>query len=133
MCGPPRPSSGNRIAIMHSTNNKKTSQYAICFHDRTAADAGTRAFVRFSDAGQCQRLRGRGVNLRIEKHGDLTASAQHHPLHAFQLPHGWDEREFELPERLDLGVSERGIVGRRVTVTVDGVDGWMDMGVVGYD
>jgi hypothetical protein len=46
------------------------------------------------------------------------------------------EMVFELPERLDLGVSERGIVGRQVTVVAEGgrseVLG-MGMGIVGYD
>lgn len=58
---------------------------------------------------------------------------------------GGEELEFEvtLPERLELGVSERGIVGRCVRVGVglgggggvgDGI-GVVDMGrgVVGYD
>lgn len=57
---------------------------------------------------------------------------------------GGEELEFEvtLPERLELGVSERGIVGRCVRVGV-GMDGGgvgdgigvvdMGRGVVGYD
>lgn len=42
--------------------------------------------------------------------------------------------EFELPERLDLGVSETGIVGRQVTVLVEGQSSvGVGMGIVGYD
>lgn len=40
------------------------------------------------------------------------------------------EMECELPERLDLGISDTGIVGRQVTVVADGR---MGTGVVGYD
>jgi hypothetical protein len=38
--------------------------------------------------------------------------------------------EVVLPERLDLGISETGIVGRQVTVTVEGM---MGRGIVGFD
>jgi hypothetical protein len=41
--------------------------------------------------------------------------------------------EFELPERLDLGVSDKGIVGRQVTVMVEGESVGVGMGIVGYD
>lgn len=59
------------------------------------------------------------------------------PLHQFRLQPGGkgnDEMEFELPERLDLGVSETGIVGRQVTVLVEGQSSvGVGMGIVGYD
>lgn len=42
------------------------------------------------------------------------------------------EMEFELPERLDLGVSEKGIVGRQVTVREAG-GAVLGVGVVGYN
>lgn len=70
------------------------------------------------------------------------------PLHYFRLPlmkmqgGGGEEFEVTLPETLELGVSERGIVGRCVRVGV-GLDGGgvgdgigvvdMGRGVVGYD
>lgn len=78
------------------------------------------------------------------KYGDLTAENTSPPLHYFRLPmkmqEGDGEFEVALPERLELGVSERGIVGRcvRVGVGMDGIGtgtGIVDMGrgVVGYD
>lgn len=44
--------------------------------------------------------------------------------------------EFSLPQKLDLGVSEQGIVGRKVTVVARGEGGevlQMGNGIVGYD
>lgn len=84
------------------------------------------------------------MHVRIEKYGDLTAENTSPPLHYFRLPmkmqEGDGEFEVALPERLELGVSERGIVGRcvRVGVGMDGIGtgtGIVDMGrgVVGYD
>lgn len=87
------------------------------------------------------------------RHGDLTISApglalgQIAPLYAFQLRPSssssssslekkTEEMEFSLPQRLDLGVSEQGIVGRKVTVVARGEGGevlQMGNGIVGYD
>lgn len=40
--------------------------------------------------------------------------------------------EFELPERLDLGVSEKGVVGRQLTMSeTDGTI--LGIGIVGYN
>lgn len=77
-----------------------------------------------------------GINKDNRKYGDLTSSPtlKSSPLHAFRLrpqPGASKmEMECELPERLDLGISDTGIVGRQVTVVADGR---MGMGVVGYD
>lgn len=85
------------------------------------------------------------------RHGDLTIShpglslGQIAPLHAFQLRPSSSplssgkkagEMEFSLPQKLDLGVSEQGIVGRKVTVVARGEGGevlQMGNGIVGYD
>lgn len=42
------------------------------------------------------------------------------------------EMEFELPERLDLGVSEKGVVGRQVTMREAG-GAILGVGIVGYN
>jgi hypothetical protein len=42
------------------------------------------------------------------------------------------EIEFELPERLDLGVSEKGVIGRQVTVREEG-GSILGIGIVGYN
>jgi hypothetical protein len=49
---------------------------------------------------------------------------------------GVSEMEFSLPQKLDLGVSELGIVGRKVTVVARGEGGEVlqtGNGIVGYD
>ena len=82
------------------------------------------------------------------KYGDLTVPITSPPLYDFRVPFSgtrmggnghMEEVEVTLPERLELGVSDRGIVGRLVRVSLfgDGVgeDGGVDMGrgIVGYD
>ncbi|KAF5862279.1 hypothetical protein ETB97_011892 [Aspergillus alliaceus] len=138
MCGISRPSTGNRIAVMFPTASSKSLRpYSLLFREM---DAGTKAVFRIEDADTFDVFRGcRGIDLRIERHGDLTSALRSPPLHQFRLrPCGKSrgEMEFELPERLDLGVSETGIVGRQVTVLVEGsssVGNGIGTGIVGYD
>ncbi|KAB8204355.1 hypothetical protein BDV34DRAFT_119626 [Aspergillus parasiticus] len=137
MCGIARPSTGHRIAVMFpSPNTKSMTPYSLFF--REMPDAGTKAVFRIEDASTFDVFRGcRGIDLRIERYGDLSSARMSEPLHQFRLqPYGKgnDEMEFELPERLDLGVSETGIVGRQVTVLVEGQSSvGVGMGIVGYD
>jgi hypothetical protein len=77
------------------------------------------------------------------KYGDLsmTTSASP-PLHRFRLDVAQDmahqssgsqaQLEFRLPQRLDLGVSEKGVVGRQITVRQEG-GAVLGVGVVGYN
>lgn len=67
------------------------------------------------------------------RHGDLTStdSALHQPLHSFSLDTRGQTMEFELPERLDLGISETGIVGRQVTLLSRNV--LLGTGIVGWN
>lgn len=54
------------------------------------------------------------------------------PLHSFALDTGSSNAmEFELPEKLDLGVSERGIIGRQVTLLFGNTT--LGTGIVGYN
>ena len=174
MCGPPRPSSGGRIAVLFPsspssspTQSPSINSYSILFHNHKNPDAkATKATFRVdnTDIDNLEMLRESScIDLRIEyaslhlsspfnqainrpiwiiadrnrKYGDLTSSPTFTspPLHAFRLrprlsAASKTEMECELPERLDLGVSDRGIVGRQVTVVADGR---MGMGVVGFD
>lgn len=80
--------------------------------------------------------------LHTRKYGDLSTTSQStSPLHQFRLNMSQDENyktanpmeiEFELPERLDLGVSEKGVIGRQVTVREQGGE-ILGIGVVGYN
>ncbi|KAL2847921.1 hypothetical protein BJX68DRAFT_239060 [Aspergillus pseudodeflectus] len=162
MCGIPRPSTGHRIAIMFpprhpssSTAHPATANYSLFFRESDSDSMQTTAVFRSKDTSMIDIFRAcRGIDLRIERHGDLTLtpstllSPKSQPLHQFQLqPHfstsqsksaalSSSELEFSLPERLDLGVSERGIVGRQVTVFATGQAGEvipMGNGIVGYD
>jgi hypothetical protein len=76
------------------------------------------------------------------KYGDISnTSLNNTPLHSFRLEMNQDkytrsasqtEMEFELPQRLDLGVSEKGVIGRQVTVREE--DGSiLGIGIVGYN
>ncbi|KAB8079526.1 hypothetical protein BDV29DRAFT_164579, partial [Aspergillus leporis] len=134
MCGISRPSTGNRIAVMFpSASTKSMRPYSLFFRE---IDAQTKAVFRIEDARTLDVFREcSGIDLRIERHGDLTSALMNDPLYRFRLrpcAKNHHEMEFELPERLDLGVSDKGIVGRQVTVMVEGESVGVGMGIVGY-
>ncbi|KAI9368103.1 hypothetical protein BJX61DRAFT_546861 [Aspergillus egyptiacus] len=164
MCGIPRPSTGHRIAIMFSSPDPAgtssgsptplppVQSYTLFFRE---ANSQTKAVFRINDTRTINAFcTCRGIDLRIERHGDLTVSSSssglftsgkmQQPLYRFELlpplssssGGSFGEMEFDLPERLDLGVSECGIVGRKVTVAAMGAAGeviQMGNGIVGYD
>ncbi|KAL4880138.1 hypothetical protein BJY04DRAFT_81007 [Aspergillus karnatakaensis] len=146
MCGIARPSSGHRIAIMFppppaEPTGTSHQSYSLFFQE---SESKTKAVFRIKDINTVDAFRAfQGIDLRIEQHGDLSiggSSKLKDPLFKFQLqptfPKGSEEVEFSLPEKLDLGVSEQGIVGRQVTVVGRGATGevvQMGNGIVGYD
>ncbi|KAL4934332.1 uncharacterized protein BDV17DRAFT_5194 [Aspergillus undulatus] len=164
MCGPSRPSTGHRIAIMFSSpipslSSSRSSipssspepgaaspaieSYSLSFQD---AEQRTKAVFRSknTDITAAGLFRDwRGIELRIERHGDLTQATTVRPLHQFQLvppvsvsTKSNEDMEFSLPERLDLNVSDKGIVGRQVTVVARGETGevlQLGNGIVGFD
>ncbi|KAJ6191184.1 hypothetical protein N7519_001205 [Penicillium mononematosum] len=124
-----------------SSSTASISSYSLFFRDTDASK--TRAIFRTEDAETYHALRGCGnVDMRIEKFGDLSSTSQSTtPLHQFRLNMKQDknhstanstEIEFELPERLDLGVSEKGVIGRQVTVREQG-GSILGIGIVGYN
>ncbi|KAL4798999.1 hypothetical protein BDV19DRAFT_385676 [Aspergillus venezuelensis] len=171
MCGPSRPATGHRIAIMFLSPSTSRSAspsslssspasspeleaasptkeaYSLSFQEAEQDSAGTKAVFRAKDAnntGNGPFGEWRGIEMRIERHGDLTlTNTGMKPLHQFQLHPSSssskrfrDEMEFSLPDRLDLNVSEKGIVGRQVTVVARGERGevlQMGNGIVGFD
>ncbi|KAL1998118.1 hypothetical protein VTN02DRAFT_6824 [Thermoascus thermophilus] len=138
---PPQPAEGGASSSSSSSSSSSAiSPYTLLFHNpetttTTAAgpSAGTRATLRFHDADTLAAFRNcRRVDLRIERHGDLTATTPAQPLHSFALDTGSSTAmEFELPEKLDLDVSERGIIGRRITLRSR--DTTLGTGIVGYN
>ncbi|KAJ5207910.1 hypothetical protein N7449_002289 [Penicillium cf. viridicatum] len=135
------PASVSSFASSSSTGSM--SSYSLFFRDTDATTPKTKAIFRTEDAETYHALRGcRNVDMRIEKYGDLSTTSQSiSPLHQFYLNMEQDknyrtanpmEIEFELPERLDLGVSEKGVIGRQVTVREQGGE-ILGIGVVGYN
>ncbi|KAF4762028.1 hypothetical protein N7455_003280 [Penicillium solitum] len=135
------PASVSSFASSSSTGSM--SSYSLFFRETDATTPKTKAIFRTEDAETYHALRGcRNVNMRIEKYGDLSTTSQStSPLHQFRLNMAQDkdyksanpmEIEFELPERLDLGVSEKGVIGRQVTVREQGGE-ILGIGVVGYN
>ncbi|KAJ5407216.1 hypothetical protein N7465_008500 [Penicillium sp. CMV-2018d] len=135
------PASVSSFASSSSTGSM--SSYSLFFRDTDATTPKTTAIFRTEDAETYHALRGcRNVDMRIEKYGDLSTTSQStSPLHHFRLNMAQDknyktanpmEIEFELPERLDLGVSEKGVIGRQVTVREQGGE-ILGIGVVGYN
>ncbi|PWY92003.1 hypothetical protein BO70DRAFT_326797 [Aspergillus heteromorphus CBS 117.55] len=150
MCGPSRSSTGNLIAIIFpsppssslSSSSPNTS-YALSFEDTEHPNSKTKATFRIPDMKTLAAFQASmAVEVRIERHGDLTSQSTLPPLYHFRIPapgttgkqkqtgSGCEGGEFEvfLPERLELGISERGIVGRQVGVVLEGVDVDVDMG-----
>ncbi|KAJ6137399.1 hypothetical protein N7471_003885 [Penicillium samsonianum] len=126
-----------------SSSTASMSSYSLFFRDTDETTPKTRAIFRTEDAETYHALRAcRDVDMRIEKFGDLSTTSQStSPLHQFHLNMQQDknlktanptEIEFELPERLDLGVSEKGVIGRQVTVREQG-GSILGIGVVGYN
>ncbi|KAJ6104912.1 hypothetical protein N7486_003601 [Penicillium sp. IBT 16267x] len=127
-------------SVSSSASTSSMSSYSLFFRDPEADSRKTKAIFQIEDAQTYHALRAcRQVNMRIEKYGDLsTNKASSAPLHQFQLDFTKNARgfqtnmEFELPERLDLGVSEKGVVGRQLTMSeTDGTI--LGIGIVGYN
>ncbi|KAK9851948.1 hypothetical protein MYU51_008849 [Penicillium brevicompactum] len=114
------------------------SSYSLFFRDAERANR-TKVVLQTSDTDTYHALRDFGqVDVRIEKYGDISNTSQSlSPLYEFKLHMERDmgstrsQMEFEIPEKLDLGVSETGVIGRQVTVREGG--SILGIGVVGYN
>ncbi|KAJ5624943.1 hypothetical protein N7510_001252 [Penicillium lagena] len=140
------PSSPNSVVSSASTSSSTSyiSSYSLFFRDTDRVRQTTKAIFQTNDANTYNALRGcKYLDMRIEKYGDLSmATSASPPLHHFRLDVAQDEAhqspnsqaqlEFKLPQWLDLGVSEKGVVGRQVTVREEG-GAVLGVGVVGYN
>ncbi|CAI7641391.1 unnamed protein product [Penicillium bialowiezense] len=121
-----------------SSSTASMSSYSLFFRDAERANR-TKVVLQTNDTETYNALRDYGqVDVRIEKYGDISNTSQAlAPLHEFRLNMNHDtgsthsQMEFELPEKLDLGVSETGVIGRQVTVREGG--SILGIGVVGYN
>ncbi|KAL6238999.1 hypothetical protein BDW75DRAFT_236945 [Aspergillus navahoensis] len=149
----PSPSSPPSPSPCPSPSRSPSESYSLIFQQPTSENPEhTKAVFQIKDSSTINAFRScQAIDLRIERHGDLTLSSSiHMPLHQFQLrpsvsfpaeqelgaSRNENEFEFNLPERLDLNVSERGIIGRQVTVVARGGNGEvlrMGRGIVGFD
>ncbi|KAJ5082717.1 hypothetical protein N7532_011760 [Penicillium argentinense] len=130
------------ISQSTSSSTSSLSSYSLFFRD--TSDRKTKAVFRIEDLETYQALNScDSLDIRIEKYGDLsTSSSSIAPLHQFLLDlsqnkhlkpdHQPTEMEFDLPEQLDLGVSEKGVVGRQVTVR-ESQGSILGIGIVGYN
>ncbi|KAL4740489.1 hypothetical protein BDV11DRAFT_169099 [Aspergillus similis] len=149
----PSPSLSPSLSRSPSPSDSDSESYSLFFRQPTSeSPEHTSAVFQIKDSSTINTFRScQAIDLRIERHGDLTLSSSiHPPLHQFQLRPSLsspsqvelgingngNEIKFSLPERLDLNVSERGIVGRQVTVVARGGNGEvlrMGRGIVGFD
>ncbi|KAK9365611.1 hypothetical protein V1509DRAFT_370576 [Lipomyces kononenkoae] len=153
MCGniPSRASDGGLIAVIHplkesasslSSSEENMNEFKILFNNRDNPHR-TNAIFLVSDKSTRRALQiNPFFNLRIEKSGDLSAATEAssaEPLYSFKLNATQiDNQEFELPLKLDLGISATGIVGRLVRVVTSGKkqereDHVLGMGVIGWN
>ncbi|KAJ9195983.1 hypothetical protein DTO164E3_6521 [Paecilomyces variotii] len=118
-----------------SSASPTLNPYTLFFHNtQTANDViRTRAVFRFDDPSTLKALQNcKNVDLRIERYGDLTSTMSTRPLHSFTLDtSGSREMQFDLPEKLDLDISDSGILGRQVTLLSQ--NSMLGTGIVGYN
>ncbi|KAJ5901758.1 hypothetical protein N7495_002286 [Penicillium taxi] len=130
-------------SVTSTTSSTSMSSYTLFFRDPDADGHKTKAIFQINDTETYHALCAyEELDLRIEKHGDLsTGTPDIPPLHKLRLDMSQRQRqrpgqqldlEFELPERLVLGVSEKGVVGRQVTVT-KASGGILGVGIVGFN
>jgi hypothetical protein len=71
--------------------------------------------------------------------GDLSSSGTHTtstpPLYSFSLNPSLDASTLSLPLKLDLGVGDRGVIGRRVSVMTGSIRGPLTVaeGIMGWN
>ncbi|CAE7208279.1 hypothetical protein PTTW11_09809 [Pyrenophora teres f. teres] len=130
-----RVSQGGSIAVLRPTHHLKRSQseeeILLLFHNRFSAP-GTSVEFQGLDYSILQDRNW----VVIHRDGDLTDALEKqstNPLYSFLL----DARpvRMQLPQRLDLGVGDRGIIGRRVSVMTGSVEGTLTLaeGIIGWN
>ncbi|KAH8698939.1 hypothetical protein BGW36DRAFT_426621 [Talaromyces proteolyticus] len=145
MCGdiPSRASKGGLIAVIRPyeelSRNNNMGEFRILFNNNSDGSNHTQATFDASDEATLKTLQNHPfLSLQIEKSGDLSTPLPSEPLHSFKLNAAQQtSMEFELPSKLDLGVSNLGIVGRLVTVlsagSSNGMGHVLGRGVVGWN
>ncbi|KAH8707063.1 hypothetical protein GQ44DRAFT_691683 [Phaeosphaeriaceae sp. PMI808] len=132
-----RVSQGGSIAVLQPTLNLKRSQThddMLLFFSNRCTTRGTS--VEFE--GWSEKEQSDDHWVVIHRDGDLSTSSsqqpQLNPLYSFNLGPNCD-RVMQLPQRLDLGVSDVGIIGRRVSVMTSSTAGPLTVaqGIIGWN
>ncbi|KAH7078653.1 hypothetical protein BKA63DRAFT_437916 [Paraphoma chrysanthemicola] len=131
-----RVSQGGSIAVLRPTPHLKRTQseeeMLMFFSNRCSTRGTSVEFEGWNDDEQADRHW-----IIIHRDGDLSASSQQapsNPLYSFSLESS-ERHMMQLPQRLDLGVSDVGIIGRRVSVMTSSISGPLIVaeGIIGWN
>ncbi|EDU49819.1 oxoglutarate iron-dependent oxygenase protein [Pyrenophora tritici-repentis] len=130
-----RVSQGGSIAVLRPTHHlirTHSEEDMLLFFSNRFSAPGTSVEFQGLDESILQDIHW----VVIHRDGDLTNAPEKvstNPLYSFSL----DARplRMQLPQRLDLGVGERGIIGRRVSVMVGSFEGPLTLaeGIIGWN
>ncbi|KAF3004330.1 hypothetical protein E8E13_009429 [Curvularia kusanoi] len=136
-----RTSQGGSIAVLRPTQHLRrstpSSDMMLFFHNQLASPGTSVELQGWEE----QNENGRHWVV-IHQDGDLSApsstspqTAQSPPLYSFDLVGETDAATLHLPQKLDLGVGERGVIGRRVSVMTGSVRGPLTVaeGIIGWN
>ncbi|KAF2818786.1 hypothetical protein CC86DRAFT_153961 [Ophiobolus disseminans] len=129
-----RVSQGGSIAVLRPTQHLQRSQseedMLLFFSNRCATKGTSVQFEGWSDQEQKERHW-----VVIHRDGDLSShQLQANPLYTFSLESNSDPM-VQLSQRLELGVSDAGIIGRRVSVMTSSTSGPLTLaeGIIGWN
>ncbi|KAH7402818.1 hypothetical protein BKA66DRAFT_518448 [Pyrenochaeta sp. MPI-SDFR-AT-0127] len=131
-----RVSQGGSIAVLRPTSHLVRSQSEedmLLLFSNQFANAGTNIeFQGLEEHFQQQRLW-----VVIHRDGDLSTTSPTiatNPLYSFPLDSALDIG-MQLPQKLDLGVGDAGIIGRRISVMTKSTEGPLTVaeGIIGWN
>ncbi|CAO2657237.1 Nn.00g033630.m01.CDS01 [Neocucurbitaria sp. VM-36] len=131
-----RISQGGSIAVLRPTSHfvgTRSEDDMFLLFSNQSASLGTS--VEFK--GLEEHLQQDRHWIVIHRDGDLSATSQSapaDPLCTFPLTSGLDST-MQLPQRLDLGVGNAGIIGRRISVIAGSTQGTLTLaeGIIGWN
>ncbi|KAH7406331.1 hypothetical protein DE146DRAFT_439244 [Phaeosphaeria sp. MPI-PUGE-AT-0046c] len=131
-----RVSQGGSIAVLRPTQHLKRApsedEMLLLFSNRCASRGTSVEMEGWNDDERTDRHW-----VVIHRDGDLSSSPQQSqlsPLYSFSLQQSTDS-QMQLAQRLHLGVSDVGIIGRRVSVMTSSTSGPLTVaeGIIGWN
>ncbi|KAF1923375.1 uncharacterized protein M421DRAFT_75631 [Didymella exigua CBS 183.55] len=130
-----RISQGGSIAVLRRTQHLRrsnTDDMMLFFHNQMCAPGTSVEFHGWDDDAQREKHW-----VVIHRDGDLSGSAspvQTPPFYSFSLESS-EASTMHLPQKLDLGVGDAGIIGRRVSVMTGSMKGPLTVaeGIIGWN